>query len=268
MPRILQRSLQQNRLATLFAALLLSLGVNAADYEREQRLSNQIVDAIMDGEAIKLTAGERHFLAIHMESDADEVKGGAIILHGRGLHPNWETVVQPLRTALPQAGWHTLAVQMPVLHKQAKYYDYVPLFPEALQRIEAAIAYLEGQGVENIVLIAHSCGAHMAMYRIRQLGDQGLAAYVGIGMGATDLGQKMRQPLPLDKMKIPLFDVYAENDFPAVLRMAPERLEMIRKAGNPQSAQQQIPAAGHYFEGHNDALIEAISNWLNGLNIR
>ncbi len=255
------------RLVSLFGALLLSLCVSAADYEREQRLSDQIVDAIMDGEAIELEAADHRFLAIHMESEADKVKGGAIILHGRGLHPDWETVVQPLRTALPETGWHTLAVQMPVLHKEAKYYDYVPLFPEAQQRIEAAIAYLKGHGVEKVVLIAHSCGAHMAMHRIGQVGDTGLSAYIGIGMGATDLGQKMRQPFPLDKMKIPLFDVYAENDFPAVLRMAPERLAMLRKAGNPQSAQQQIPAAEHYFEGHNDALLEAISNWLNGLNI-
>ena len=255
------------RLATLLGTLLLSLCVSAADYEREQRLSDQIVDAIMDGEAIELEAAGRNFLAIHMESEAEEVKGGAIILHGRGLHPEWATVVQPLRTALPESGWHTLAVQMPVLHKEAKYYDYVPLFPEALPRIEAAIAYLKQQGVGKIVLIAHSCGAHMAMHRIRQVGDTGLSAYVGIGMGATDLGQKMRQPFPLEKMKIPLFDVYAENDFPAVLRMAPERLAMIRKAGNPQSAQQQIPAAEHYFEGYNEPLVEAISHWLNGLKL-
>jgi pimeloyl-ACP methyl ester carboxylesterase len=249
----------------LLAALLLSASISAADYEREQRLAAQISDAIMDGEAIELQANGRNFLAIEMHSDAEAVKGAAIILHGRGLHPNWESIIQPLRTTLPQHGWHTLALQMPVLHKQAKYYDYVPLFPEAQPRIEAAIAHLREQGVENIVLIAHSCGAHMAMYRIRQRGDEGLAAYVGIGMGATDYQQKMRQPFPLEQMKIPVLDVYGEKDFPAVLRMAPERLEMIKKAGNPQSAQHQIPAAEHYFEGHNDELVAVITDWLNAL---
>lgn len=249
----------------LLFACLMAGPAYAADLEREQRISNQIVDAIMDGDAIELTTGEHAFLAIHMESNADKIKGGAIILHGRGLHPNWETVVHPLRVGLTEHGWHTLSVQMPVLQKEAKYYDYEPLFPKAIPRIEAAIRYLKEQGVEHIVLIAHSCGAHMAMHRVRELGDRDLAAYVGIGMGATDYKQPMRQSFPLATMQIPVFDVYAENDFPAVLRMAPQRLAMIKEAANPQSAQQQIPGAEHYFSDHNDLLVEAISNWLNGL---
>lgn len=249
----------------LCTALLLPLFCQASDLQREQRLTNQIVDAIMDGEAITLQADGHDFLAIYMESDSDEVKGAAIILHGRGLHPNWETVVQPLRIGLPERGWHTLSLQMPVLHKEAKYYDYEPLFDEALPRIEAAISYLKEQGVEKIVLIAHSCGAHMAMHRIREMGEEGLAAYVGIGMGATDYQQPMSLPFPLAEMSIPVLDIYAEKDFPAVLRMAPERLAMIRQAGNPQSAQLQVPGAEHYFVGHNDELLEAISEWLSGL---
>ncbi len=40
---------------------------------------------------------------------------------------------------------------------------------------------------------------------------------------------------------------------------------MIEQAGNPQSAQQMINGAEHYFNGYNDALSEAIVNWLNGL---
>ncbi len=249
----------------LLVITLIPIHAFAANLEREQRLHDQIIDGIMDGEAIELSAQGHNFLAIHMQSDADEVKGAVIILHGRGLHPDWETVVQPLRTRLPEQSWDTLSLQLPVLHKEAKYYDYEPLFAEALPRIEAAISYLKEQGVERIVLIAHSCGAHMAMQRIREHGSRDLAAYVGIGMGATDYKQPMKQPFPLDTMTIPVLDVYAEHDFPAVLRMAPERLALIKKGGNPQSAQQQIPGAEHYFEGHNDALVEAIARWLNSL---
>lgn len=253
------------RLVALLGAMLLPFLSCAADLEREQRLADQIVDSIMDGDTIELEANGHNYLAIHMENDSDEVKGGAIILHGRGLHPDWESVVQPLRITLPEDGWHTLSIQMPVLNKEAKYYDYEPLFSEAIPRINAAIAYLKEQGVENIVLIAHSCGAHMAMHRIRELGDTGLAAYVGIGMGATDYKQPMRQPFPLEKIKVPVLDIYAEHDFPAVLRLAPERLAMIKKAGNPQSAQQQVTGAEHYFNDYNDELVEVVSNWLNSL---
>lgn len=255
-------------LLLLFSCLLTS-PVTAAesDLAREQRLHDQIVDAIFDGEPMTLEAAGHQFLAIHMESDAKVKKGAAIILHGRGLHPNWETVVQPLRVALPEQGWDTLSVQMPVLEKGAKYFDYVPLFPEAYPRIEAAIDYLKTQGAEKIILIAHSCGAHMAMNWIEENGDGSIDAYVGIGMGATDYKQPMVTPFPLEKMTVPVLDVYGSKDYPAVLRMAPERKAQIESAGNPQSAQHAIKGAEHYFNGHNDALLETVSEWLNGLKL-
>lgn len=256
-----------NLLSALFFVLACQPAVGGSDLEREQRIHDQIVDAIFDGEPLTLHADGHDFLAIHMETDEEPRRGAAIILHGRGLHPDWETVVQPLRTALPEHGWDTLALQMPVLEKEAKYYDYVPIFPESWPRIEAAIAYLKQQGIDKIVLIAHSCGAHMAMSWVEQKGDRDIAAYVGIGMGATDYKQPMAHPFPLDRMHVPILDVYGSKDYPAVLRMAPERKAQIEKAGNPQSAQQVIEGAEHYFNGHNDALIEVIGQWLDGLEL-
>ena len=252
-------------LVALLGLIAFGSAIAEADLAREKRLGDQIVDAIFDGEPMYLEAEGHEFLAVHMQSDAEEVKGAAIILHGRGLHPNWETVVQPLRTALPEQGWETLSIQLPVLEKEAKYFDYVPLFPEASPRIEAAIAYLREQGVKRIVLIAHSCGAHMAMNWIDEHGDSAIDAYIGIGMGATDYKQPMAKPFPLTKMAVPVLDIYGSNDYPAVLRMAPERKAMMEQAGNPQSAQQVIEGAEHYFNGHNDALVEIVGDWLNNL---
>jgi alpha/beta superfamily hydrolase len=255
---------------TLFHLFLLCLlGISstslASDLEREQRIHDQIVDAIFDGEPMMLSAAGHDFLAIHMQSEADERKGAAIILHGRGLHPNQDNVVQPLRIGLTERGWDTLALQMPVLGKEAKYYDYVPILPESYPRLEAAIRYLKEQGVKRIVLIAHSCGAHMAMSWINKVGDSSIDAYVGIGMGATDYKQPMRKPFPLAQMKVPLLDVYGSQEYPAVLKMAPERKAMLDQAGNPQSAQRIIDGADHYFGGHNEALVEAVGEWLDGL---
>jgi len=253
----------------LFLTLLCLLAATAADagsdLDREQRIREQIVDAIFDGEPLTLKADGHAFLAIHMGSEAEVKKGAVIILHGRGLHPDWETVVHPLRIALPGQGWDTLSLQLPVLGKEAKYFDYVPLFPEAYPRIEAAIQYLKEQGIERIVLIAHSCGAHMAMTWIEEKGDSAIDAYIGISMGATDYRQPMVRPFPLARMHVPVLDLYGSKDYPAVLRMAPERKAMIDRAGHPRSAQQVIEGAEHYFNGHDEALVEAISAWLDGL---
>lgn len=234
------------------------------DFDREKRMALEVEDAVLDGEVLYLKDSDHEFMAIDTESEGD-AKGAVIILHGRGFHANWEDAILPLRTQLPAKGWRTLSLQMPVLEKSAKYYDYVPLFSNAGLRIEAGIKYLKEQGVDNIVLLAHSCGAHMAMDWIRNKGDKNISAYIGAGMGATDYEQKMQQPFPLADMKVPVLDIYGENEYPAVIRMAPERLAAIQKAANKKSKQVVVPGANHYFTDKGDALVEAVAEWLDSL---
>lgn len=244
---------------------LVSVAAAASDLEREKRLADEIVDMIVDGEAVWLKAGKHPFLAIYTPTTQRHPRGAVIILHGRGMHPDWGDVVSPLRTTLPASGWHTLSIQLPVLGKEAKYNDYVPLFPEAMPRIQSAIQYLRDTGVQHIVLIAHSCGAHMAMHWITRKGDKDIDAYVGIGMGATDYKQPMQESFPLARMHIPVLDIYGSAEFPQVLQMAPGRAAAMKKAGNPRSEQVVIPNADHYFHEHNKELVEAVTEWLGKL---
>ncbi len=243
---------------------------DTADLEREKRMAVEVEDAVLDGEVIYLPDSANHsheFMAIDTEVEDDE-KGAVIILHGRGFHPNWEDAIYPLRTQLPASGWRTLSLQMPVLEKSAKYYDYVPLFSQAAPRIEAGIAYLKEQGVKRIVILAHSCGAHMAMDWVRQQQgklDESVVAYIGAGMGATDYKQKMAEPFPLAAMNIPVLDIYGDKDYPAVLRMAGGRLDAMKKAGNEKSTQVIVPGADHYFKDKGEALVAEIAKWLNSL---
>lgn len=255
-----------HRFATLLISGAFLVGAGAAqagaDLEREQRLYDEIVDAIIDGDPVDLNDGKRDFLGIYTETDADTPKGAVLVLHGRGFHPDWADVVQPLRVGLTEEGWASLSLQMPVLEKQAKYYDYVPVFPEAHARIDAGLRYLREQGYERVVLIAHSCGAHMAMSWIDEAEMIDLQGYIGIGMGATDYKQKMAKPFPIDKLQIPVLDVYGEKDFPAVLRMAADRKAAQQ---NPASRQVAVEGAEHYFKDKGDELVEVVSDWLNGL---
>ncbi|MDH5593858.1 MAG: alpha/beta hydrolase family protein [Gammaproteobacteria bacterium] len=252
----------------LLVLLLLPLNSVAElqpDFEREKRLEEQVVDIIFDGEPVFLNAGNRKFLALHMETDQEPEKGAVIILHGRGYHPDWKNVANPLRIGLTEKGWDTLSLQMPVLEKDATYYDYVPVFPYAHPRIEAAIRFLREKGVKRVVLIAHSCSVHMSMSWIDDTGGKGIDAYVGIGMGAVDYKQKMKKPLPLDKLKVPILDIYGAKDFPAVHRYAYRRLMSSEKGGNPLSKQVVVPEADHYFTEMGKPLLEEISKWLDTL---
>lgn len=248
-------------LVGLLISLQLSQALMASDREREKRMADEIIDAIFDGEPTILQAGDRDFLSIYTE--ADESDRAVIVMHGRGFHPDWTDTVQPLRVGLVDYGWNTLSIQMPVLGKEAKYYDYVPIFDEAAPRIKAAIEYLKEQGNQQIVMIAHSCSVHMTMHYLDQHGDNGLFAYVGIGMGATDYKQPMAEPFPLDKLSMPVLDIYGNDDYPAVHRLAPGRWRQMQQAGHPESRQLVIDDADHYFTDRGDVLVEAVGNWLD-----
>ncbi len=246
------------------ALLVLTLATaSAADLERERRLKEQIIDAILDGEPLTLRAGEHDFLGIHTE--AEEPRGAVVILHGRGFHPDWANVVQPLRVGLIEHGWNTLSIQLPVLEKAALFYDYVEIFDEAIPRIDAAIDYLRQQGNERVVLIAHSCGVHMAMRYVTKRGDQRFDAFVGIGMGATDLGQPMREPFPLERMTRPVLDIYGGEDYPAVQRLGALRAQQMQGEGHPLSTQIIVPGAEHYFVDRDADLVDAVAGWLQRL---
>jgi len=238
---------------------------HAADLEKETRLKNQIIDYIMDGEALMLRADNHAFLSIYMQADQQPPKGGVILMHGRGLHPNWPNVIYPLRTRLPAYGWNTLSIQMPVLDNQSTFYDYLDILPEAYPRISAAVAFLRQQGIKRIVLLAHSCSVHMSIGWLEQHPEENIYAYIGIGMGSIDRGQPMRKPFPLETFDMPLLDIRGEYDYPAVQGQAANRWKRIQQAGNPGSRQLEIDGADHYFNDRDDALLAAVVDWLNSL---
>jgi hypothetical protein len=250
-------------LSLLCALFVTQVRAAQPDYQREQRLAEQIVDMILDGEAVWLKANQREFLSIYTEADEPDV--GVLILHGRGFHPDWADAVNPLRVGLAEEGFSTLSLQMPVLEKDASYYDYEPVFGFAHARIEAGIRYLREQGHRKVILLAHSCGVHMAMDWIRAHGDDSIDAFIGLGMGATDYGQPMRQSFPLQQMQVAVLDLYGAEEFPAVIRAAPERKAMIEAAGNVFSRQRVLPQANHYFTDHGDSLLRAVTDWLQQL---
>lgn len=244
--------------------LLFSGSLIASDELREARLVDEIETNLFDGEVISLGSDDEQFAAVEMISE-DPPRGGIILLHGRGFHADWPENIGPLRVGLSEAGWQTLSLQLPVLEKTAKYFDYLPVLPEAGPRLDAAIAHLSEQGISPIILLAHSCGAHMAMLWLESSKGKGIDGFVGIGMGATDYKQPMQHPFPFASLDIPVLDIYGENDYPAVHRLAPQRLALMTQGGNARSKQIMLPEADHYFIDHPDEMTAAISSWLGAV---
>lgn len=251
--------------STLFLYFLISISstqaVFASDLAKEKRWEEQISDSLLDGEAIQLNNGSHDFLAIETQAEeANEL--GVIIIHGIGIHPDWPAVIQPLRVELAEAGWSTLSLQMPVLDNEAEGKDYTPLMKDVPARIDAGIRHLAKQGATKIAIVAHSMGARMASYYLANKKtyreaqtETPIVVYVSIGMGTDSYNN-------LSKIKLPIFDIYGENDLPNVLDSAPERIES--SADNKAYTQIEVARANHFFDDENEALLKEVTKSLSG----
>ncbi len=247
----------------LLVAGVMSLPAPASDLEREQRWAEQVVDAILTGDVEMLDANGQDFLSIYTESDSEPLKGGVILIHGIGVHPDWPDVINPLREQLPEHGWSTLSLQMPVLQADARAADYYAIFGEVPPRIDAGIRFLQEHGIDNIVIVAHSLGAQMATYWLAQTEDPPVLGLVAIGLSGTRQSDSGDVPAWISGITLPMLDLYGENDLPAVKETVGERAAAAGRAGNKAYTQVEIAGADHMFQGHNDALVEAVVNWLD-----
>lgn len=231
--------------------LLLSVDISASDLAKEKRWADQIIDSLLDGEAIYLNDGRHEFLALDTlpESSGEQA---VILLHGIGVHPDWPQVIHPLRVQLPESGWRTLSLQLPVLANEATGEDYQPLMRDVPARINAGIDYLQKDGVKRIVIVAHSLGAEMASYYLAKQKTP-VAAYVGIGMGS-------RNTEYLKSINIPVLDIYGSKDLQSVLESVANRQQASKNNGGYK--QLRIEQADHFFENRESELLEAVMRWL------
>ena len=218
----------------------------AADYAREARLAQEIAPAIVVGDPVYLKTGSQpRILALYTEARAPaDAKAAVIVVHGLGLHPDWG-LINGLRTGLAEAGISTLSVQMPVLAADAPREQYATLFPEAGERLAAAVAFLRERGVERIAIVSHSMGASMADAYLQTPGAAKLAAWVPIGMS---------NPFSTPPA-MPVLDVIAEGDFPQVLEIAPRRAAALPR--DRCSQQMVIAGTDHYMENRQKELVAA-----------
>ena len=252
----------KNTLKQLFFIILLLSPLTGAgsDLGKEKRWSEQIVDSLLDGEAVQLEAKGQKILGLYTPASNGSTVRAAILLHGMGAHPDWPEVINPLRSELPEHGWATLSVQMPVLANDAALTDYAPLFAEAGPRIESAVSFLQEKGYEKIALIGHSLGAAMAATYLGT-STKNIDGFVAIGLGIID-NDKMNALPALAKIQLPVLDLYGSRDLDNVLATAPARARAARKASNKNYRQQQIEGADHFFSGSQGILVRTVYGWL------
>jgi len=252
-------------LKTLLISLfgLFSLATLASDMAKEKRWADQVVDSLMVGDAEWLSAGNSKILSLYTEHSTEKPQGAAIVLHGIGVHPNWDQIIRPVRSQLPEYGWSTLSVQMPVLPNDAKQAEYAELFDEVAPRINAAVKFLKDKGINNIVIVAHSLGSAMAAYYLREKPDSSVKALVAIGATGSHFTDEDKNYLKsLTTIKVPVMDIFGAIDQPDVLETADKKVAVARKAGNKRYTQIKVEGADHFFNGKQDVLVKHIHDWI------
>lgn len=74
-----------------------------------------LIAELPDEQVINLPLAEdESFLALEMTALSAKPKGQILMLPGDGQHPNWPQGIAPLRQVLPEYGWTTLAISLPI----------------------------------------------------------------------------------------------------------------------------------------------------------
>lgn len=241
------------RLIVLLAMFVAASLVQAQpDYAREKRWAEEITPTLVVGDAVYLAQKSGHkFLAIY--TDAKPARAAVIVVHGLGVHPDW-ALIGALRSGLADHQYATLSVQMPVLAAGALGEEYPALFPDAAERLQAAVAFLKAKGHRRIALAAHSMGARMSNFYLVGTPDNGIDAWVAIGISSGDFTDA-------GKLRMPILDIYGERDFPQVRQRAAARATALRALKG--SAQIEVAGADHYFAGNERDLIAAARQFLD-----
>ena len=251
----------------------------------------ELAAAITVGEPQWLEADGKRFLGIYTRSTTGSSVGGAIILPSLGRTPDWPDVIAPLRKALPAHSWNTLAIELPMPAKGADgLWQLEPYFTASRSRIQSAINYLQQQGISNIVLIGHGLGAAAAAVCVSGNDPLKVSGLAAISLGAPPGSEpKSYGPELLEKIHVPILDIYGSRDFDEVTASAAARVTAARRGGLAAMRSQQLEAlkrspqarllstdrngyiayrqlklmgADHSFRGAEPTLIKRIMGWL------
>jgi len=249
--------------------LSLMISAQAANIESEKRWAEQLRDNLVVGDALDLPEGssdaQQKFFAIYTEHTIPEPKGGIILMHGTGAHPDWGDIIHPLRTGLPDKGWATLSIQLPLLYPDKQDDESKKKVIEtSVSRINEAISFLKSKKYTDIALIAHSFGSLMALnYCQSDKASHKVKAAIVIGTPSSGKTIPLSSPAMVEKIKIPLLDLYGSEDLDSVLASSRARKTAAYKAANKKYRQVETAGANHFYHGLDDELLTYVAGWLN-----
>jgi pimeloyl-ACP methyl ester carboxylesterase len=246
--------MKKNMLLSLLAGVVafISLAASAApaaDYAREQKWADEVVPGLVVGDPVYLQTPRGHHKFLTLFTPVAGTDKAAVVVHGMGIHPDWG-MIGTLRTELADRGFATLSIQMPILAADAKSDAYPPTFPEAADRIAEAVAFLKAKGYTQLAVVSHSMGSRMSLVYMDGKPDDAVKAWASLGLSQGDYAA----------LKLPILDLYGDNDLPPVLANAAKRKQSL---ADRDSRQVKLDHADHFYSGHEAEMVAAVADFLN-----
>lgn len=82
--------------------------------QNEDKSMVLLAKSLPEDAPIWLTTADERFLGIWQRDRSGDPKGALFIIHAEGENPSWPNTTQPLHNTLPDYGWATLAISLPV----------------------------------------------------------------------------------------------------------------------------------------------------------
>ncbi len=251
------------------------------------KIGQSLEKGLTSGKALWLDGGKAKFFAVYDPDQSGQPKGGVIILHDANSHPDKPEVIQPLRHGLPAHGWASITIQLPYLSSIGDYTNKQTIIN---QRINSTVKYMQSVGIGNIVLLGHGTGAMAATAYLSTQQKSSIQAFIAISLGMLDKNRKPESiPQQLEKITVPILDIYGSNDLDHVTSTAMSRalaakissdavasskyIDSYNRSAIAKSSTQNyqgyisyrqivIEGASHDYSGSEHQLTKRIAGWL------
>lgn len=194
----------------------------------------------------------------YLEGKGAGAKIAVILAHGRGQNPDGHVVGSLRRILNKELGVHTLAPNLPTPRSDSPDTpEFAAVFPESERIIQNSIDFLRKEkGVQRVYLMGHSLGGRVVSSYLANHPDAGIAGFIGVGLlGGGPV--PVNTNLTMEKVKVPVIDIYAENDRDA------KAAEYRKRFVSDRFIQVPIPGAKHDYRGFEQPVADAVIAWLN-----
>jgi len=258
-----------------------------SNYFLEDKIAHSLKETKSKKDIVWLkTTEKREILALLSMSKISDIQGGIIILSDLFQSPDWPIIIHGLRTSLPNFGWETLSVQLPIPTINPSAAVLNSTYGLVEQRISSAVAYFKNKNIGNIILIGINQSANFSLKYVHSLPEESTDLQALICIRAFDSDWLTSSDL-VKNIAAPMLDIIPEHDsdpifqsarkrlvaanFAGKLSAKPRFLELsskvqnlaINKTGNLRYRQKIINGASFNFDKQERTLIKVIRGWLS-----